>query len=493
MVTDEQVKLLRQKLMEGKTQVTAAAIAGMSERTARDWQEGPLPSASKQPRWWRTRPDPLEEVWNERVVPMLEVDDEGKLEATTVLDKLMAQEASGMTPAQLRTLQRRIRDWRAEHGPDKEVYFEQEHVPAEQGAFDFTDCRELGVTIAGQAFAHLLFHFVLVFSGWRWVMVALGETFEAMLAGLQGALWELGGVPETLRSDNLSAATHQLREGGRGLTRRYEALLAHYGTESSRIRPGKAHENGSAERGNGLTKSRLEQELVLRGSRDFDSLQHYESWVKEVIEYAHNRHVQERLDHERGQLKPLPAFALPSYTEYDCPVRKWSTVRVGGRTYSVPSRLIGHVVKVRVHPDVVEVLYNRKTIETMPRLRGNKEHRIDYRHIIWSLVRKPGAFAHYRYREELFPTMAFRRAYDCLLAWKGARADIEYLRILHLAASTMEALVDEALTAMLESGEPFDYVAVKQLAAPETPSVPEVRIGEPDPASYDTLLAGGMP
>jgi len=184
------------------------------------------------------------------------------------------------------------------------------------------------------------------------------------------------------------------------------------------------------------------------------------------------------------------AAPVPDYSTYAARVRRWSTVRVGGRTYSVPSRLIGHLVEIRQHPDVVEVLYRGRTVETMPRLRGDCDARIDYRHVIWSLVRKPGAFARYRYREELFPTLTFRRAYD-LLRTRGERADVEYLRILHLAASTMEQQVEAALDALLSDGTPLDFEAVRALVSPAAPVVPHVAIPAPDLFAYDRLLVGG--
>jgi hypothetical protein len=189
-------------------------------------------------------------------------------------------------------------------------------------------------------------------------------------------------------------------------------------------------------------------------------------------------------------LRPLPSAPVPEYTVFHPKVRRWSTVRVGGRTCSVPSRLIGHEVEIRQHPDVVEVRFRDKTVETMPRLRGESSHRIDYRHIIWSLVRKPGAFARYRYREDLFPSLTFRRACDALLSF-GARADVEYVRILHLAASTTEATVEAALESLLGDGQRFDHATLKALAKPDKPAVPELAVLEPNLAVYDQLLAGG--
>ena len=492
MVTDEQVRLLRKKMSEGSTQVTAAAVAGMSERSARNWQEGPLPSETREGRTWRTRRDPFEEVWEAEVVPLLVADTEAVLDATTVLAELRRRrgdEAFG--PEQLRTLQRRVREWRALHGPAKEVMFEQVHEAGREGAFDFTDCTELRVTIAGEAFAHLLFQLILSFSKWRFVGLAFSETFEAMLHGLQSAMWTLGGVPHVLRSDNLSAATHQIPGGGRELNRRYKAVLDHYSARSTRIEPGESHQNGVAERANGVLKSALRQALVLRGSADFATVADYEDFVGEVRDGLNAGKVVARLEEERRHLLPLPRSRLPEYTKYTATVRHWSTIHFGSRVYSVPSRLKGCEVEVRLHRDVVEVWYHGKLTETMPRLRGSKAHRIDYRHIIWSLVRKPGAFARYRYREELFPTLAFRQAYDALVDARGERADVEYVRILHLAASTMQTDVEAALVALLERGDRPDYAAVKTLCAPERPVIPVINIPAPDPAAYDCLLVGG--
>jgi transposase InsO family protein len=369
--------------MSGKSQEAAAAAAGMSVRTARKWEWGLFPSGSKKPRSWRTRPDPFEGVWDEEIVPLLVRDEAGILQATTLLELLEGRYPGRFGPAQLRTLQRRMRDWRAVQGPDREVYFEQVHPPGREGQLDFTHATELGVRIAGAPFEHLLFEFVLSFSGWRWVGLAYGETFEALVEGLQGALWALGGAPEIVRSDNLSAATHELkRSGGRALTERFAAVLAHYGLRSTRIHPGRSHENGVAEQAHYRLKSALAQALVIRGSRDFDAIAAYEAFVQEVVERL-NRPRLARLAEERPHLRPLPTSRVPAYTIYRAKVRKWSTIRISNKTYSVPSRLRGHTVEVRQFADVLEVLYQGTVVERMPRLRGGREHRIDYRHVIW--------------------------------------------------------------------------------------------------------------
>lgn len=489
MVSDAQVRKLRKKLSEGKTVLAAADAAGMSEKSAHKWKTGPLPSGAKQPRHWRTRKDPFAEVWEEEIVPLLSADERSELDAKALLRVLEEKHPGDFNESQLRTLQRRVSEWRALYGPDQEVFFPQEHPPGRQGCFDFTSCNELEVTINGVVFAHLLFEFVLSYSGWRAVTLAFTETFEAMRAGLQHAVWKLQGTPAEWRSDNLSAATHDLPGGGRELTRRYQELLTHYEVRATRIQPGCPNQNGVAESNHRTLKRRLTQALVLRGSRDFRSVEEYEHFVQREVDGLNNERAA-LLATERAHLRPLPTSRLPEYTTFRTRVKLWSTVHFASRTYSVPSRLKGKDVEVRLFADTVEIWYANKLTATMPRIRGDSNYRIDYRHVIWSLVTKPGAFARYKYREELFPSMAFRRAYDSLVERRGDRADIEYLRILHLAASTIEIDVEAALEVLLEQGAAFDYAAVKALIVPDRPSVPDVQRGDPDPSEYDALLAG---
>ena len=477
--------------MDGKTQAAAAAASSMSLRTAREWDTGPAPSATTPLRDWRTRPDPFAAVWLTDVEPLLRSDVKGVLEAKLVLEVLRTRYPEQFQAGQARTLQRRFRDWRARHGVEPEVFFEQVAVPGREAAIDFTHGTELGVTIAGDPFPHLLFEFVLSYSHWTWVAVAFGETFEALVAGVQGALWALGGAPDILRSDNLSAATHELKaSGGRDLTTRFRAVLEHYGMRSSRITPGKAHENGVAEQAHRRLKSLVAQALLVRGQADFADIAAYDAFVQEVVAYWRNRPVADRLAEERPALRALPSAAIPSYTTYYPVVRRWSTVRVAHRTYSVPAQLIGHTVEARVHPNVVEVWYRGQVVQTMPRLRKGDEHRIDYRHVIGWLVRKPGAFARYRYREDLYPSILFRRAYDALVRMHGERADVEYLRILQLAATAGEGRVAVALAAVLDQIGGFDYVTVQAQVAPPVCVVPVIHIPVPDLSVYDALRTG---
>jgi len=183
--------------------------------------------------------------------------------------------------------------------------------------------------------------------------------------------------------------------------------LDHYGLGSTRISPSRAHENGVVEQAHRRTKSILAQMLVLRRSRDFASVEEYQAWVRDVIEREHNALLEEKLVEERRHLHELPAVALPAYTTFTVTVRRWSTIRVVNHTYSVPARLIGERVRVHLHHDHLEVYFAGKLMERLPRLRGQRWARIDYHHVIWSLVKKPGAFTRYRWREELFPSLVF--------------------------------------------------------------------------------------
>lgn len=489
MVTDQQVRLLMSLMKEGLPQVTAAAKAGMSERTARNYaRAGRLPSQLQAVHSWRTRPDPFAEVWAE-VQTLLEQD--AGLEAKTVFAELQRRYPGRFRAGQLRTLQRRFRRWRARRGPEREVYFPQVHTPGEQCQSDFTDLRELGVTVGGEPFAHLLYHFVLTYSNWEWVSVCFTESFEALSEGLQAALWRLGGVPAEHRTDNLSAATHELRVSrGRGFTVRYRELIEHYGMSASRNHPGNAHENGDVESAHGVLKRALDQRLRLRGSREFASGEEYAAFLQAFIE-ERNAGRAERLGEERARLRPLPVRPLPAYRELFATVSRSSLVRVVGKTYSVPSRLIGHRLRVRLYATALELEYQGEVVERLERLRGHGASHIDYRHLIHALVRKPGAFRRYRFREALFPSLVFRRAYDALCARATGWADLDYLRILHLAAGEGEVAVGGVLAALLDEGVVPAYEVVRaRVRMPGVLPCPALELAAPDLSGYDRLIGG---
>jgi len=490
MTQDQQVRRFMSLIKRGMALSVASAKAGMSEPTARKYRKaGRLPSELQKPHDWRTRPDPFEEVWPE-IESLLDRD--GGLEAKTVFEEIQRRHPDRFAVGQLRTLQRRFRDWRVVHGPEQEVFFPQVYIPGEQCQSDFTEMNSVEVTIAGQGLRHLIYHFVLPYSNWEQVRIAYSENFEALSEGLQEALWKLGAVPRVHRSDNLSAATHELiRTRGRGFTERYLELLGHYGMEPSKNHPGNGHENGDVEQSHYRFRLAADQRLRLRGSRDFATLKDYRQFLEDLVE-ERNRGRGDKLQQELAEMRSLPARRLEAFREKMVRVTRTSIVRILNNAYSVPSRLIGYRLKARIYSDEIELEYQGQVVERLERIRGQDKSQIDYRHLIASLVRKPGAFRRLAYREALFPSPVFRRTYDVLVEKSVHWADLEYLRILHLAATTWQCQVEQTLERLLAQDQVPDYETVKQLATvPERMAWPEVRIGEPDLVVYDQLLAAG--
>ena len=474
------------KLNEGETLERAALKSGMSENTARRYREGASRKGRRPGRTYRTRPDPFEGVWLD-LEKMLEA--APGLEAKTIFERLLERPDGEFTEGQLRTLQRKIRRWRAEHGPQKEVMFPQEHRPGEYAQSDYTSMNDLRITIDGERFDHLVYHFVLPYSRWETGMVCFSESFETLIAGFQRAVVELGRVPHKHRTDNLSAATHNLQDGGRAFNERYLGAMAHYGVEADRNTPGRANENGSVEQAHHRFKRAVEQALLVRGTREFADRASYEAFLREIFAGRNKRRT--NLGDDLRGMKELPPMRIEDFRRERVKVTRFSTIRAAENTYSVSSRLIGEVVDLRLHAETIEVWHGQRLMGTMDRQRGRGNVAIDYRHVIWSLVRKPGAFARYQYREALFPTLTFRRAYDALVERLGGGADIEYVRILHLAASTSETAVEAALEELLGRGELHDYAQVRTAAAPAPIEVPPCSIEPPDLSVYDAITAVG--
>ncbi len=486
--SDAQVRRLLEEMSRHGKVGLAAMKAGMDRKTARKYvHEEKLPSEMREPRTWRTRADPFESDWEEVARRLCEAPE---LEAKSLFEDLMGRQPERYEPGHLRTFQRRVKEWRAREGPPKEVFFPQAHRPGEAMQTDFTWASELEVTIGGEPFSHMLCHPVLPYSNWEWATVCRSESMAALRRGVQAAAFRLGRVPAFHQTDNSTAATHDLASGKRGFNAEYLVLMRHLGMTPRTIGVGESHQNGDVEALNGALKRRLTQHLLLRGSRDFESLDAYEAWVHGILEKA-NRLRARRLATELDQMRPLSVERLPEYREERVLVSAWSTIRVKFNSYSVPSRLLGERVQVRVYDDRLEVYHGSRYQLTIERLAGRGSHRVNYRHVIWSLMRKPGAFSRYRYRDELFPSPAFRWAYDTLAAALPARrADIEYLRILHLAASTMESEVESALDLIEEQGELPRADAVKDLVVTATPrAIPEMAAPEVDLRAYDALLS----
>jgi hypothetical protein len=487
MKTDAEVHIMLRERHKGKTQAQAAARAGMHPNTARKYtRAGKLPSQLKQPRTYRTRRDPFADDWP-WVQAHLERD--SAVQAQTLFALLCDQHPGRYQVEQLRTLQRRIALWRAQHGPEKEVMFAQIHHPGQRAQSDFTHMSDLAVTLAGQPFPHLLYHLVLTYSNVEAVQICFSESFESLADGIESCLWQIGGVPEQHRTDNLSAAIHQLDADGRkDFTARYSALMNHYTMQPSTNNPGVAHENGDVEQAHHRFKQAVDQALRVRGSRDFTDRASYARFLQELVR-GRNQTRQLAWDAERPCLRPLPLHPLKLCRELRLRVSPFSTITVLRNTYSVPSRLIGTSVLVRVRAETLELYVGTSLLLTLARLHGRQQQRIDYHHLSASLLRKPGAFANYRYRDELFPTLTFRRAYDALQAHQPSRADREYVRILHLAATSSEVEVDTALVLLLEVGQLPTFEATRAVVRPSLPTeAPLVSAPTLDLAAYDQLL-----
>ena len=228
-----------------QNQEIAAAKAGMDPKTARKYLAlNRLPSEVAKERHWRTRDDPFGEVWDQ---VKQQIEENPGLEAKTLFEWLQREYPGRFTDGQIRTLQRRIKVWRATEGPAQQVYFGQKHEPGRLCASDFTHMTELGVTIAGQTLEHLVYHFVLTYSNWETGTICYSESLESLSEGWQNAVWELGVVPAEHRTDRLSSAVNNM-SNLEEFNRRYEGLMRYYGVKPQHTNPASPHENGDAER-----------------------------------------------------------------------------------------------------------------------------------------------------------------------------------------------------------------------------------------------------
>jgi transposase len=475
-------------LQEEQSLLVAADKVGMDRETARKYRSaGKLPSAMRPEHDWRTRADAFAEVWA-WVAEQLSMNP--GLEAKTLFEVLQREHPGRFADGQLRTLQRQVKRWRGLEGPGREVFFAQVHHPGRLGASDFSHMSKLGVRIGGRSFEHLIYHFVLSYSNWEAFTLCYSESFESLSQGLQNALWELGGVPQRHRTDCLSAAVANT-SNREEFTARYRGLLEHYGLEGEKTNPHSGNENGDVEQRHHRFKRAVDQALLLRGSRDFADLASYERFLKGLTEQL-NRGRQVRLAEELKVLHGLPPVRLEAVKRLEARVDCGSLIHVDRNAYSVNSRLIGQKVEVRLYVQHLEVWYGQKKVEQLPRLRGRNQHRINYRHVIDWLVRKPGAFADYRYQADLFPSSLFRVAYDRLKNRYAGSADKQYLLILELAAKESQSLVEAAIGRLCELDQAVNFEAVEALvqSGQKLTAPTAVRVDEMDLSAYDQLLGG---
>lgn len=481
--TKAQVEILMRERRKGFTQEQAAVKANLkSRKTVAKYEQSGGKSLVTGPRKYRTRPDPFAADWAEieqklEIAPTLE----GK-----ALFEWLQQEKPGMyQDGQVRTFQRRVSEWKALN-LKKVAILAQEHHPGEVLQTDGTELKSLGVPFQG-----LLIHSVLPYSNWEWGRVAQSESLTAVQLGLQNTLFELGAIPKAHQMDNSTAATHWL--GGkagkkRGYNEQYLQLLNYYGLEARSIHIGASQENGDIEASNGGLKRALEQHLLLRGHRDFERVLDFEAYIQAVMRQR-NKGRRKRLMEELAVMTLLKKTPLLARRMQKVKVTKGSLIRIEKKSYSVPTGLIGRMVTVRIYEWHLDIYLGTQWVETLPRLIGVQETHINYRHVIDTLLRKPGGFRDYRHRDELFPRLVFRRAWEALNKWHAPRqADLAYLRILDLAAKTSETDVATALEKALKSKTRWnDREIIAELARP----MQKVPRQEPQSVSlevYDELL-----
>lgn len=464
--------------------------ANMTPKTASKYiRSGELPSAQTHERDWRTRTDPFQAIWPEAEAKLK---DAPELQGKVLFEWFCEQYPDLFQEGQLRTFQRKIKQWRATNGPAKEVYFPQVHHAGKRLSFDFTHMDSLEITIGGEPFSHLLFHAVLTYSNWQWIRICHSESLLSLRSGIQSTFLQLGHLPQEIWSDHSTAATHQIssnQPSDRAFNERYLELTDHFGVTPRTIQVNSPHENGDVESANGAFKSRVKQYLLLRKSRDFEDLDTYRLFLENIAHKA-NRTRSVKLAEELAVMRPLKKRLLHEYEEKMARVTSWSTVNVMSKTYSVPSRLMGEKVKVRLYEDRAEIWFAGTLQERIIRTPG-RDHQVNYRHIIDWLLRKPGAFNNYRYREDLFPQLRFRKAYDELCdALPRRKADIEYLRILKHAAYNSEDDVCEALEMLHELTLRPTLHHVEEFLPQREVSIPEMEAYEVNLSSYDHLMKG---
>lgn len=490
-ITDQQIRLYMNERKQGCHQATAAAKAGLSERSARRIDKGELTTSPNARRHWRTREDPLRDVWQSELVPLLEANP--GLLPMTLLEYLDDNYPGRFGHSIQRTLQRRVKTWRAQHGPAREVMFRQIKQPGQLGLSDFTTLKDIAVTIAGEAFPHLLYHYRLAFSGWSYVKVTCGgESYTALSTGLQNALWRCGGVPREHRTDSLSAAFNNLAEKTE-LTKRYKDLCRHYQLTATRNNPGLSHENGAIESPHGHLKRRIKQALLLRGSSDFCSLEEYQAFIDGIISKI-NRQCRPRWQEELPHLQPLPKRRTHDYAEHRVLISSSSTFDLKRCTYTVPSRFIGERLYVQLYDERLELFHGHVPVLSLRRVYGTQHGRgqsVDYRHVIDSLVSKPRAFRYSQLRDHLLPSPDYQRIWQYVDEHLAGHEACRYIvRLLYLAATEdCEAALGRYVLLHIARGELPSERQCQRRFGQDNRVIPLIPSRQHALADYDQLLA----
>ena len=485
-----QIRLYMSERKSGCNQNKAASKAGISERSARRIDTGELNTVSKARRHWRTRPDPLAAVWESVLVPLLQTNP--ALLPITLYDYLCDHHSELVDATVKRTLQRRVKHWKATQGPEKEVMFRQTKQPGRLGLSDFTELKGATITINGEELDHRFYHYRLAYSGWSYVKVILGgESFTALSTGLQEALWRSGGVPEEHRTDSLSAAYHNLAESEQ-LTQRYEGLCRHYGIKGTRNNLGQSHENGAIESPHGHFKRRLQQALLLRGSHDFDSLSAYQAFIDQRVG-KHNRQCAVRFREEQSVLKPLPKRRTQDFAELYVRVTSSSTICIKRVTYSVPSQLIGEKLCIHLYDDRLVLWCAHQEVYRLPRVYAHNNQRqrvVNYRHVIHALVRKPQAFRYSQLRDDLLPSEDYKQIWAYVDQQLQSRQACHYIvKLLHFASQyDCEQSLGRHVLRQIRQGQLPTQADYRERFLPPPPSVPDIPSHQHPLADYNQLL-----
>jgi hypothetical protein len=481
--------LYMQSRQSGQSQETSAAKAGVSVRSGRRIES--VETRAKTPRHWLTRNDPFASVWMSELVPLLEK--EPKLSGLTLWEYLDENHPDDYPYKLLRTLQRRVKHWRATQGPDNPVMFRQSIPAGQQGLSDFTHPRTV-VTIAGQPFQHLIYQYRLAYSGWRCAhIVRGGESYSALAEGLQNALHKSGGVPIEHRTDSLSAA-YVNQSQKKQLTRAYEGLCQHYGMVGTTNNPGNGHENGAVETSHGSLKHRLDQAVRLRGSADFDSVADYQALINRCTDRL-NRYTLTRFAAEQKHLRSLPKYRFMDYSELSVKVTSSSTIAVKRSLYTVPSRLIGETLRIHLYHDkVIGFVGQTQVIEVLrvfPEGSNGRARRIDYHHVIHALAAKPQAFRFSNFRDDLFPNDNYRQLWQIADQKFPAKEACKWMvAVLRIAADHQcERELGQTLLRQAQTGA---LPSLKALQAQylQCQDRPELVTKQHDIADYDKLLSG---
>jgi len=438
-------KLMKNYQMKAKIGQSADK-AGVDRKTARKYIGGaPGPLEPRPARTWKTHEDVFAPIWSE-VEEMLQR--EPGLQSKVVFEELLRRYPGRYREGQRRTFERRVRAWKLRHGPEPELIFSQEHRPGERLQIDWFHAGELEVNIGGERFDHRFVHVVLPFSNWEWARVCRSESFLSLKIGLQSALFELDGVPVVCQSDQSSTATHPRGKGrqGREFNDRYLGLLAHYGMRAGVIGVGEPQQNGDVESAHHHLRTAIDQALKMQGSREFASVEDYERFVYGVLN-TRNATRAVKLELERSCLHALAQTRLPEYEEIECVVNREGIARVGRQGYSVPARWIGRRLRARLSETEIGFYFAGEKVAEVERRNGSSQGvYVDWRHVLPQLLRKPGAFARWRHRESLFPSVSWKRLYETLSGhFSSGRAEREYLGMLGLALEHGLANVEAAL------------------------------------------------